>query len=96
MSLCVTRVIPLEAALPFAVGLFSLYTGASALMGLTGWLTVRELLAERKKAKRAGKQGFEAGVSRPEESDGVEALNVGGEKGGAFYVQDSRVDFGRT
>lgn len=52
VTLCTTRVIPLEVAMGFGFGVSFLYTVATALTGLTIWLSVRELRKSMKEMKK--------------------------------------------
>lgn len=51
VTFCVTRIVPFEGAIAFAVGLLFVYVVASALSTLTVWLSLREV----RKARKAGK-----------------------------------------
>lgn len=59
MSLCVTRVAPLEFAVGLGLGLGFLYVVASALTSLTLWLGMRELRRARKGADIYGEKGLD-------------------------------------
>lgn len=53
MTLCATVVLPLDLSMSLGVGFSFLYIVASCLMGLTVWLTVREVRKKSKVLKRA-------------------------------------------
>ncbi|KAJ4390951.1 hypothetical protein N0V93_004550 [Gnomoniopsis smithogilvyi] len=57
MTLCVTRVIPLEFALGLGVGISFLYIVASALTGLTIWLSIRDFRPSTKELKDGVDEG---------------------------------------
>lgn len=52
VTLCATRVIPLETGMGIGIALAFLYIVASTLTGLTAWLSVRELRKKSKELKK--------------------------------------------